>query len=206
MITPKLDQTVTDFCLWTAPLGQYVDTNKGLNVVTSSWRRVDDNAIPPRCKSVGAYANSALIVTDARKMGFDDAIVLNNDGTVSEGSAMNLFLVRNGKLVTPGKNDNILEGITRDAVMRIAREQLGIETEERVVDRTELYLADEAFYCGTGAQVAPITQIDNRKVGDGEFGSISRKIQELYFKAVKNELPEYKDWCVMVPIDNKVSA
>ncbi len=205
-ITPKLDNTVTDFCLWTAPLGQYVDTSKGLRVCTSSWRRVDDNAIPPRAKAAGAYMNSALIVTDARRMGFDDAIVLNSDGTVSEGSAMNLFMVRNGRLITPGKTENILEGITRDAIIKIAKNEFGIETDERSVDRTELYMAEEAFYCGTGAQVAPVTSIDNRDVGDGTVGEITKKIQEFYFEVVKNKHPQYSDWCVMVPIDAKVSV
>ncbi len=205
-ITPKLDNTVTDFCLWTAPLGQYVDTSKGLQVCTSSWRRVDDNAIPPRAKAAGSYMNSALIVTDARRMGFDDAIVLNADGTVSEGSAMNLFLVRNGRLITPGKTENILEGITRDSVITIAKQEFGIETDERVVDRTELYMADEAFFCGTGAQVAPVTCIDNRDVGDGTVGEITRKIQQFYFEVVKNKHAQYQDWCVMVPIDSKVSV
>lgn len=144
--------------------------------------------------------NSALIVTDARLMGFDDAIVLNADGSVSEGSAMNLFLVRHGKLITPGRTDNILEGVTRDALITLAREVFGLETEERTVDRTELYMADEAFYSGTGAQVAPVTEIDLRPVGDGKPGPITLKLQELYFRAVKNQLPAYSRWCTVVPI------
>jgi branched-chain amino acid aminotransferase len=206
VITPRLDHTITDFCMWSAPLGNYVDIEKGLKVCVSSWRRVDDNAIPPRAKAAGAYMNSALIVTDARNMGFDDAVVLNPDGTVSEGSAMNLFLVRDGRLITPGRCDNILEGITRDSIITLAKEELGIETEERVVDRTEIYMADEAFYSGTGAQVAPIASFDMRPVGDGHIGPISKKIQELYFKVVKNKLPKYSHWCTMVPIEQKVSA
>ncbi len=206
IITPRLDRTTTEFCLWTAPLGNYVDIDNGLKVVTSSWRRVDDNAIPPRAKAAGAYMNSALIVTDARAMGFDDAVVLNPDGTVSEGSAMNLFLVRDGKLLTPGRTENILEGITRDAVITIAREELGIETTERVIDRTEIYMADEAFYSGTGAQVAPIASFDLRPVGDGKPGPITKQLQELYFKVVKNKLPKYSHWCTMVPVEATVSA
>lgn len=206
IISPTLEKTKTDFCLWTAPLGEYLDLNKGLNVCVSSWRRVDDNAIPPRAKAAGAYMNSALISTDAKRMGFDDAIVLTPEGTVSEGSAMNLFLVRDGRLLTPGKTENILEGITRDTVITIAKNELGIETEERLVDRTELYVADEAFYCGTGAQVAPITKIDTRPVGTGEIGSITRKIQSLYFDVVKNKLPQYRHWCTPVPITQPEKA
>lgn len=206
IITPRLDKTVNEFCIWTAPLGEYVDISKGLRVVTSSWRRVDDNAIPPRAKATGAYMNSALIVTDARLMGFDDAIVLNADGTVSEGSAMNLFLVRDGKLITPGRTDNILEGVTRDAIITLAREVCGIDTEERTVDRTELYMADEAFYTGTGAQVAPVTEIDMRPVGDGQPGPIALKLQELYFRVVKNQVPDYRHWCTVVPVGQTAAA
>jgi branched-chain amino acid aminotransferase len=144
--------------------------------------------------------NTALIVTDARKMGFDDAIVLTQEGVVSEGSAMNFFMVRNGRLITPGKTENILEGVTRDAIITLAKNELGIETDERVIDRTELYMADEAFYCGTGAQVAPITSIDNRPVGDGNVGPIVQKLQQLYFDVVKNKVPKYSHWCTPVVV------
>jgi len=206
MISPSLIKPKTEFCLWSAALDQYVDTEKGLKVCVSSWRRVDDNAIPPRTKAAGAYANTALVSTDARRMSFDDAIVLSNDGTVSEGSAMNLMMVRDGKLITPAKTDNILEGITRDAIITLARNELGLETEERCVDRTELYMMDEAFFCGTGAQVAPITSIDMRQVGEGEIGPITRQLKDLYQKAVRNQLPQYSHWCTMVPIDQSSPA
>lgn len=142
--------------------------------------------------------NTALAVTDARKMGFDDAVFLTESGHVSEGSAMNLFLVRKGKLLTPGVTANILEGITRDSVMQLAQNELGVETIQRVIDRSELYFADEAFFCGTGAQVAPITSFDNRAVGNGEIGPITKKLQDVYFKAVKNQLPNYASWCTVV--------
>ncbi len=198
-ITPRMDSTQTAFCLWTHPLGNYLDTSKGLNVCVSNWRRVDDNAIPPRTKAGGAYMNTALMVTDSRQMGFDDAIALNHDGTVSEGSAMNLFLVRNNTLITPGNTDNILEGITRDSLMTLAKNELGLSTQQRTVDRTELYMADEAFFCGTGAQVAPIGHIDNRAVGDGTPGPITQQLQQLYFKAVHGHLPQYAHWCTVVP-------
>jgi branched-chain amino acid aminotransferase len=167
---------------------------------------VDDNAIPPRAKAGGAYMNTALAVSDARKSGFDDAIVLTPEGTVSEGSAMNVFIVRNGKLITPAITENILEGITRDTILTLARNELGLQTEERVIDRTELYVSEEAFFCGTGAQVAPITQIDNRPLGDGQIGPITRKVQDLYFQVVKNQIPRYKDWCTCVSVKPPVGV
>ncbi|MBX2861889.1 MAG: branched-chain amino acid transaminase [Vampirovibrio sp.] len=200
-ITPRLDHNVTEICIWTQPLGEYLALDKGLNICVSSWRRLADNVIPPRAKAAGAYMNSALIVTDARAMGFDDAVVLTESGHVSEGSAMNLFLVKNGKLVTPATTENILEGITRDSIITIAKNELGLETEERVVDRTELYTADEAFFTGTGAQVSPITQFDNRPVGDGNIGPIAKKLQDLYFQVVKNKLPQYSHWCTEVALE-----
>jgi branched-chain amino acid aminotransferase len=181
-------------------LGNYLDLSKGLSVCVSSWRRLGDNQIPPRTKAGGAYMNTALAVTDARRMGFDDAVFLTDAGHVSEGSAMNLFLIRHGKLITPGDTANILEGITRDTVIQIAKNELGLETESRTIDRTELYRADEAFFCGTGAQIAPITQFDNRQVGTGELGEITHKLQTLYFDVVKGKLPQYRHWCEKVPV------
>ena len=199
-ITPTLEHTVTDFCLWTKPLGEYLDLTKGLSVCVSSWRRVSDNAIPARAKAGGAYMNTALAVSDARAMGFDDAIFLTDAGTVSEGSAMNLFVVKNGQLHTPSKTEDILEGITRDTLIQLAKAELGIDTVERTIDRTELYTVDEAFFCGTGAQVAPIARIDNRPVGDGAMGPLTRQLQNLYFDVVKNRLPQYSQWCTLVKV------
>jgi branched-chain amino acid aminotransferase len=205
-ITPSLENTQTEMCIWTHPLGQYLDLTKGLKVCVSNWRRIDDNALPPRAKASANYLNTALMVTDSKAAGFDDAIALNPDGTVSEGSAMNLFLVRHGKLITPAKTDNILEGITRDTIVTIAKNELGIDTEQRSVDRTELYMCDEAFFCGTGAQVAPIASIDNRAIGDGTMGPITKQIQELYFKVVRNELPQYSHWCTRVHVPSPASS
>lgn len=184
--------------IFSVTLGDYIDTSKGLKVCVSNWRRTSDNAIPPRAKIGGAYANAALIATDSRLAGFDDAIVLSEEGEVTEGSAMNLFLVIDGKLVTTSSTENILQGITRDTIMQLAREVMGLEVIERVIDRTELYVADEAFYCGTGAQVSPITNIDNRPLGDGKVGPISLKIQQLYFDVVKGKVPQYKKWCMPI--------
>lgn len=196
-IGPGLIDNPDSLLIFTIPLGDYIDTSKGLSVCVSSWKRSDDNAIPPRAKVSGCYANTALIVTDARMAGFDDAIVLSPDGHVTEGSAMNLFLVQNGKLVTSNTTDNILVGVTRNTIIEIAKD-LGIETVQREIDRTELYISDEAFYCGTGAQISPITKIDNRLVGTGEVGPITDKIQKLYFDVVKGKVEKYKKWCTPI--------
>jgi len=197
-IGPKLINNIDSFLIFTAPLGLYIDITKGLSVCVSSWRRSDDNAIPPRAKIGGCYANTALIVTDAIKAGFDEAIVLSHDGHVTEGSAMNLYLVQDGKLVTSKTTDNILVGVTRNTIKELAQKELGIEVIEREIDRSELYTSDEAFYCGTGAQVSPITSIDHRPLGDGNVGPISKKLQELYFDVVRGKVEKYKHWCVPV--------
>ncbi len=197
-VGPGLYDNDDSFAIITNKMGDYIDTSKGLRICVSSWRRNSDNAIPPRAKVAGAYANAALIKTDAHNAGFDDAVVLDEAGQVTEGSAMNLFLVQNGKLVTTMKTDNILVGVTRNTIIELAKDVLGIETEERAIDRTELYISDEAFYCGTGAQVSPIVSIDNRKLGDGAVGSISKELQKLYFDVVKGRVPKYKKWCMPV--------
>lgn len=197
-IGPGLMDNPDAIMIFTVPMGDYIDTSKGLKVCVSNWRRNSDNAIPPRAKICGAYANTALIITDARRAGFDDAIVLSEDGTVTEGSAMNLFLVSEGKLVTTQTTDNILRGITRETLIQLAKEVMGLEVIERTIDRTELYVADEAFYCGTGAQVSPITTIDNRDLGDGKVGPISKELQKLYFDVVKGRVSEYKKWCMPI--------
>ena len=196
-VGPGLYDNEDSFAIISNKMGDYIDTSKGLKVCVSSWRRNSDNAIPPRAKVAGSYANAALIKTDAHNAGFDDAIVLDEAGQVTEGSAMNLFLVQNGKLVTTTKTDNILVGVTRNTVMEIAKD-LGIESEERTVDRTELYISDEAFYCGTGAQISPITSVDNRQLGNGQVGPIAKELQKLYFDVVKGKIEKYKHWCMPV--------
>jgi branched-chain amino acid aminotransferase len=163
----------------------------------SSWRRTDDNAIPARSKITGAYVNAALAKSEAQEAGFDEAIVLTQDGHVSEGSAENIFLVREGVLITPPGTDNILEGITRASVLKIAADA-GIPTLIRQVDRTELYIADEVFLCGTGAQISPVTSIDRRQIGKGERGPLTRKISETYFAAVRGKSPQYRSWVTPV--------
>jgi branched-chain amino acid aminotransferase len=182
------------FAMVAVPLGDYIDTQRGLHCGVSSWRRLQDNSIPCRAKICGAYVNSALAAQEARDRGFDEAIFLNEAGHVAEGSAMNIFLVREGRLVTPDVSQGILEGITRDTVMTLARETLGIETEERTVDRTELYVADEVFLCGTAAQIAPVGRIDGRPVGTGEPGRFALALQRSYDDVVRGRSAHHASW------------
>lgn len=196
-VGPSLDNNKDSFLLFTTPLNDYYDASKGLNVCVSNWRRNSDNAIPPSVKVTGAYANASLIKTDALFAGFDDAIVLNDAGQVTEGSAMNLCFVQNGKIVTTNTTDDILVGVTRNTVLEMAK-YLGIPTVERAVDRSEVYVFDEVFCCGTGAQIMPITSIDHRIIGDGSTGEITRKIQELYYDIVQGKVEEFKHWCTPI--------
>ncbi|MBI5166211.1 MAG: branched-chain amino acid transaminase [candidate division NC10 bacterium] len=197
-IGPKLHGYETGFAIYTLPLGEYIDVTSGIKVGFTSWRRINDNAIPARCKITGGYVNSALAKTEAMEQGFDEAIFLTDDGFICEGSAENIFLIRGGKLITPDLSADILEGITRDVIIQIAREELGIETVERPVGRSELYLAEEAFLCGTGAQVSPIIEVDRRPLGGGKIGPLTSKIQKLYFDIVKGNHPKYLHWCLPV--------
>lgn len=192
-----------DFLVFAVPFGEYLDLDRGLRVRVSSWRHVDDNMIPMRAKVNGAYVNAALAKSEALRDGYDEAIFLNADGYVSEGSAENIFIVRNGQLLTPPVTANILEGITRDTVMQLARNELGLEVVERPINRTELYIADEAFFVGTGAQVSYIAEIDGRQVGSGNLGPVSREVQRLYFDVVKGKVEKYRHWCTPVRIEAK---
>jgi len=177
------------------PFGHYVSNEDSMHVTVSSWRRVDDNVIPARGKIAGAYVNSAFAKTDANRAGFDEVIVLNQDGHVSEGSAANFFMLRNGVWATPPITDNVLEGITRRTIIQLMREDLGMQVEERRIDRTELYLADEAFLCGTGVQIGAIGRVDYRNVGAGRIGEQTLRLRELYFNVVKGRVPKYRHWC-----------
>jgi branched-chain amino acid aminotransferase len=194
----RLHNLDADITIFGVPFGQYIDTDGGIRAQVSSWRRTDDNAIPARGKITGAYVNGALAKSEAQLNGFDEAIVLTSDGHVSEGSAENLFIVKDGVLITPPVTDNILEGITRRRLMEIARDEFGIGTVERSIDRTELYVADEVFLCGTGAQISPVIEIDRRQVGSGRPGPISRDLSRTYFDAVRGRLPAYRGWLTPV--------
>ncbi len=202
----KADETIgvrlhglqDSFIITAEPMGNYVEMS-GLRCGISSWRRIDDNAIPARAKILGSYVNSAFAKSDAMQNGLDEAIMLNHDGHVSEGSAENIFLLIDGELVTPAPTENILLGITRDSVIELARREFEHVTRERQVDRTELYIADEIFLCGTGAQIAPVVEVDHRPVGDGKIGSFAREMQRLYFDVVRGRRTDYRDqWCVPV--------
>ncbi|HEX9136524.1 MAG TPA: aminotransferase class IV, partial [Nitrospirota bacterium] len=184
-----------DFFIVVVPFGDYLDTRRGLNVCTSSWRRTEDNAIPCRGKISGGYVNCALAADEAHSSGFDEAVMLSESGHVSEGPGFNIFMVRNHKLVTPGETENILEGITRDSVIRLTEEELHLPVEVRKIDRSELYVCDELFFCGTAAQIAPITTVDRRVVGTGEIGMVTRELQKLYNAVVVNKFPKYAEWC-----------
>ena len=190
-------QPVEDgFTLFAVPFGNYLDVEKPIRCCVSSWFRITDNMIPPRAKVTGIYVNSALAKTDAIENGFDEAIMLTSEGHVSEGSGENVFLVRDGALVTPSTSDDILEGITRSTIIQIARDELGIPTVERGVDRTELYIADELFLVGTGAQISPVAEVDRRTVGSGGIGPITAHLQKLYFDLVRGRNPKYAHWCM----------
>jgi branched-chain amino acid aminotransferase len=186
------------FLIYTAPLGEYIDTEKGIRCATSSWRRISDSAIPARAKITGSYVNSAFAKSEALENGFDEAIMLSSDGHVSEGSAENLFMLRDGVFVTPPVTDDILEGITRALLIGLIRDELGLEVVERAIDRTELFTCDELFLCGTGAQVSPVVEVDRRRVGDGKPGRQSRQLQEIYFRAVRGDEPRYREWLTPV--------
>lgn len=194
----RLHDLEDDFLIIVTTLPAYLDTDRGVRCCTSSWRRVDDTMIPPRGKITGIYVNSALAKTEANELGFDEAILLNQDGHVSEGSGENIFIVSGNKLITPPSWDNILLGITRDTVIQLARNELGIETVERSIDRSELYLADEAFFTGTAAHVSPILEIDHRPIGDGKVGKVTKKLQQLYFDVIRGKNPKYLHWCTPV--------
>ncbi len=194
----KLHGLKTGFCMYNVPFGSYIDIDRGLKVGVSSWKRIDDNMIPARAKIAGAYVNSAFAKTEALLNGFDEAIMLTSEGHVSEGSAENLFMMVGGKLVTPSVAENLLIGITRHTVMTLAKEELGVEIVERVIDRTELYTCDELFLCGTGAQIAPVAEVDHRPVGTGAVGAFTSKLQQLYFDVVRGKVGKYKEWCTPV--------
>jgi branched-chain amino acid aminotransferase len=186
------------FAIIALPFGDYLPTDRGLHAGVSSWRRIDDNAIPARAKICGAYVNSALASDEAHRCGFDEAIILNESGHVAEGATCNIFMARKGKLITPPVTENVLEGITRDSVMELARRELGLEVVERPIDRSELYICDELFFTGTAVGVAPVTQVDHRLVKDGAIGAISRELRQLYFDATRGHLQAYWNWLAPV--------
>ncbi len=198
LIGVRLHNLTDAFTMFSVPFGDYVETTGGLSVGVSSWRRIDDNAAPARAKITGIYINSALAKTEAALNGFDESIMLTDDGHVSEGSAENIFMVLGDRLVTPPPTDNILMGITRDTIMTIAKNELGIETVERSIDRSELYSADELFICGTGAQLLPVIKVDHRPIGSGAIGSTTQALVTAYMDVVHGKMDAYRAWLTPV--------
>ncbi len=191
----NLRDALSIFCL---PFDRYVTNDTNAHVTISSWRRIDDNVIPARGKVSGAYANSALIKTDAARAGFDEALVLDQNGHISEATAMNVFMVRDGTLITPPVTENILEGITRRSVIELARQELGLTVVERPIDRTEVYICDELFMTGTAAQLVAVTRVDHRPIGNGNMGPITTQLRALFENVVRGRNPKYAHWLVSV--------
>ena len=194
VIGVRLHDLRDELTIFSVPFGKYIEHDEDAHVTFSSWRRIDDNAIPARGKICGAYVNSAFIKTDAAQSGFDEVLVLTQEGHVSEASAMNVFMVRDGRLITPPVTDNILEGITRRSVMEIARTELGIEVVERSIDRTEVFVCDEFFLAGTAAQVTAVTQVDRRAIGAGAMGPVTTRLRRLYDDILRGREPKYRHW------------
>jgi len=193
----RLHDLECDFLAFVIPWGPYLDMDKAKCGI-SSWRRPDYNVIPPNAKITGLYVNNAFAKSEAFGKGFDEAIMLTPDGHVSEGSGENIFLVLDGKLVTPASDNHILMGITRDTVIKLAQQELGVETIERKVDPSELFSAEGCFLTGTAAHITPIGEIDHRQIAGGEIGEITRKLQQLYSEVIRGNNPKYLDWCTPV--------
>jgi branched-chain amino acid aminotransferase len=192
----KINGLENSMSAYVYPMGEILPKS-GVNVCVSSWTRASDNMIPARAKVNGQYVNASLMKNEALQNGYDEAIALDASGHVSEGTVANLFIVRDGKLITPDMATDILEGITRNSIIEIANE-LGLEHEQRTIDRTELYIADEAFMCGSSANVTPILSIDKRKVGNGKIGKITKMISDEYSKIQKGENSRFAKWIIKV--------
>jgi branched-chain amino acid aminotransferase len=183
-----------DLAIYLAPFGSYLDVSKGIKVCISKYRRISEYAMPAGAKLTGTYFNSSLAKSEALLRGYVEAITLSHKGNVAEGSGENLFMVKKGKLITPPLSDDILPGITRQAVMKLARRELKLKVLEKSFKPAALFGADELFFSGTGAQISPITQVEKKKIGDGKVGPITKQLQDIYFKAVRGEFEKYKNW------------
>lgn len=202
-IGPRMHDVGDDFLCFVIPFGAYLD-DSGIRCMTSTWRRVDDLGIPARAKVNGLYINSAMAKTEALENGFDEAIMLDDRGHISEGSGENIFIIRDGKLITPPPSDNILEGITRDSVITIARDEFGIPTVERSIDRSEIYVADECFMTGTAAHLTAVIEVDRRPVGAGVPGDITKRLHERYYDAMHGREEKYAKW--LIPVKPQVAG
>ncbi|MGH2533282.1 MAG: branched-chain amino acid transaminase [Thermomicrobiales bacterium] len=202
-LTPRLRGIGDELAIYMLSLGDYLDTSSGVKAIVSSWMRVPDNAIPGRGKITGAYINSAFAKDEAEEKGADEAILLNSAGKIAEGSGCNLFMVRNGTLITAPVTSDILEGITRRSFLQFALDE-GMPTEQREIDRSEIYIADEAFFCGTGVQIAPIASVDGRPIGDAVPGPITSRLREIFFDIVRGRPSRYTEW--VTPVRRAVAA
>ncbi len=198
-LTPRLQPLKDEFACYMLPMGDYLDTKRGMNMMVTSWTRTEDNMIPSRGKITGSYINASFAKDQAESYGADDAIMLNSRGKVGEGSAANLFIVRDGVLVTAPITGDILEGITRRSILALAEEK-GWKVEQREIDRSELYLADEVFFCGTGVQVAWVATIDGRTIGDGTRGPIAKALYDSLFSVFRGETDEHQEWVTRVEV------
>lgn len=196
-IAPRLHNIEKDFFVYGLELGDYLSP-EGITCRISSWYRQEDRSLPLRGKISGAYITSSLAKTEAVESGFDEAILLNSQGKVSEASGMNIFIVRNDQLITPGYDQDILEGITRDSILAIARD-LGIKTLERPIDKSELFIADEVFLSGTAAKITPVKKIENYELPTS--GAITEKLKEKLVGITENREPNYQDWVYSIPIE-----
>ena len=194
----RLHDLRAELTIFAIPFGLYIKNDTSAHVTISSWRRIDDNSIPARGKISGAYASSALIKTDAARGGFDEGLVLTQDGHLAEGSAMNIFMFRDGVLVTPPITDNILEGITRRSVMELAKNELGLTVVQRQIDRSEIYICDEFFLTGTAVQITAVTKVDHRLIGKGVMGPVTDSLRKLFDKILCGNNPKYAHWNVAV--------
>lgn len=190
----NLSKVSDSFVMYCMPLGRHYKNESGLKANISSWIRVSDKAIPPRGKITGSYANTCLAKTESSLLGFDEALLLDSDGNVVEGSAENFFMVKNGTLITPPASSDILAGVTRDSIIEIARRELNLKVSERNIKKEEIYTADEIFLCGTGSEIAGVSEIDGKLIGDGKIGSITKKIKKFYFDIVHGKNPKYLKW------------
>jgi branched-chain amino acid aminotransferase len=201
-----LEDSRTGIVITTAPFATVLGTGKAVRACVSSWTRVGDNQLSPRIKCISNYQNSRMALLEATLNGFDQPILLNSDGKVTEGPASCVFIVRDGVAITPSLTSGVLESITRTAILRLCRDELGVPTQEREIDRTELYIADEVFYCGTGAEVTPVASVDHYTVGRGEIGPLTARIAALFHDVVRGRHPGYAFWRTPIYATGRVRA
>lgn len=199
-------QGTTEILINTSPRPSHLLSGTTRSAGVSSWTRIADNVMPPRIKNISNYRNGQLAGMEANMNGYDLALILNSQGKIAEGGGSCVMLVRDGKLITPDVTQSILESITRDAIIQLARDDMGLEVIERAVDRTELYIADEVFMCGTAYEITPVTSVDRYQVGDGEIGTITRQLEVLLDDAFRNKTGIHPEWRTPVGVQQSVLA